>query len=93
MGKLIVDSPEKWRIEGELDFTTVERLLSQFEQQARLPKTLDLEAVTRTDSAGLALLIELRRRTQTQPIHFENIPAQMLSIAKISGVEDIVLRS
>ena len=51
--------------------------------------TFDLQGISHTDSAGLALLIEWMRtaRAQDKRIAFKNIPAQMLAIATMSGVE------
>ena len=53
---------------------------------------IDLQQVTHTDSAGLALLLEwmtLARDKQLQ-IHFRNLPAQLWEIAKVSDLEDIL---
>ncbi len=54
--------------------------------------TFDLQGISRSDSAGLALLIEWMRsaRAQEKRITFKNIPPQMLAIATISGVEHIL---
>jgi ABC-type transporter Mla MlaB component len=38
----------------------------------------------------LALLIEIRRLTQSQTVVFRNIPPQMLRIAAVSGVADLL---
>lgn len=53
---------------------------------------IDLKDVTRTDSAGLALLLEwmtLARKKELQ-IHFRNLPAQLWDIAKVSDLEGII---
>lgn len=54
--------------------------------------TLDLQGVTHTDSAGLALILEWMRTAQRQGkvVVFRNIPAQMLSIARLSGLDAIL---
>lgn len=54
--------------------------------------TLDLQGVSHTDSAGLALLVEWMRaaRGQGRRIIFKNIPPQMLAIATVSGLEQIL---
>ena len=53
---------------------------------------LDLGAVTRSDSAGLALLIEWLReaRRRQAEIHFRNIPSQMQAIARVSRLESLL---
>ncbi|WP_455209871.1 STAS domain-containing protein [Kaarinaea lacus] len=54
--------------------------------------TIDLEAVNRSDSAGVALLIEWMRQAKrnNKAIHFKNIPKQMHEIAEVSGVDKML---
>ena len=54
--------------------------------------TFDLQGVSHTDSAGLALLIEWLRtaRRMGKRMTFKNIPPQMLAIATVSGLEHIL---
>ncbi len=81
-------------LSGALTFDTVPALwrqsTAQFNNADAL--TLDLQGITHTDSAGLALLIEWMRtaRNRNKTIAFRNIPPQMLAIAKVSGVEQIL---
>lgn len=81
-------------IAGDLSFATVPRLWDRWRTLAEGRQTLDVDLrdVQRADSAGLALLIEaLRRARQTgQSVRFFNIPAQMLTMARVSGLEDIL---
>ncbi|MEN8259537.1 MAG: STAS domain-containing protein [Pseudomonadota bacterium] len=83
--------PGKFALKGDLDFTSVNRVLSKtealFEKNSDI--TLDFNDVNRTDSAGLALLVEWVRnaRKQKRKITFENLPPQMISIAKMSGLD------
>ena len=53
---------------------------------------LDLQGVTRSDSAGLALLIEWMRfaRSLNKPISYINMPQQMLAIARASSLDNIL---
>ena len=86
------------RISGELTFATVSALLSELTQQLVPkdkteeipPKVLDLSEVTRTDSAWLALMIELLKLSKDAPITFRNIPDQMHNLAVVSGVQGIL---
>ena len=52
---------------------------------------LDLAGITRTDSAGLALMIEWMRvaRDQNSSIRFRNVPLQLRAIASATGVEHL----
>jgi phospholipid transport system transporter-binding protein len=83
-----------FRLLGELGFATVPEVL---ESGRRLfsgggTLTLDLSGVSRVDSAGLALLVEWVRegRRQGRTLAFTGVPEQLLSIARISGLEEIL---
>jgi len=92
MSQIIVDEEnDVWRLSGELSFATVGSLLRDFCQRIATqtpPKVLDLSEVSRTDSAGLALLIEWLKQSAT--ITFRNIPEQMQSLAIVSGVQELL---
>jgi len=55
--------------------------------------TVDLGQVTRADSAGLALLLEWLRlgRAAGRPVRFTNLPDKLRGIARLSGVEQLLL--
>lgn len=55
---------------------------------------LDLGRVTRTDSAGLALLVEWIRlaRSHGATVELRNVPEQMLAIAQTSNLENLLVR-
>ena len=82
------------RVSGELTFTTATKLLDEsvalFESLSLLD--IDLSEVTRSDSAGLALLIAWIRsaNTASKKIVFHNIPTQMLAIANASGLDELL---
>lgn len=84
----------RFRLDGELSFETVPALVprgrSLFEADGEV--SLDLAAVKRADSAGVALLIEWRREAQRREraIRFENIPPQMRAIARLSSVDELL---
>jgi phospholipid transport system transporter-binding protein len=83
-----------WLLEGELDFTTVPSVLRHAGADMRglAGIRVDLKGVTRADSAGLALLVEWLRESERAgtPISFINIPVQLLSIARVCGLEKIL---
>jgi phospholipid transport system transporter-binding protein len=90
MSQIRVDNEDnRWWISGELSFATVDQLLLEFNQIVKdtPPKIIDLSDITHTDSAGLALLIEWLKFDNL--INFHNIPSQLLSIAAVSGVQDM----
>lgn len=84
-----------FRIVGELTFNTVPEIakkgLALF-NGAGADLRIDLREVSRTDSAGLALLIAWLRyaKKENKSLQFLNIPAQMLAIAQISSLDQIL---
>jgi phospholipid transport system transporter-binding protein len=87
----------RFRVGGLLDATTVTRLLE--EGQARFHGvsdiTVDFAGVTESDSSGLALLLEWLRlaRKSNQRIRFEHVPQQIIALARISEVDDLLLEN
>ena len=84
----------RFRLSGVLDATTAGDVLEQSEQRFAAAERLDVDlgGVAESDSAGLALLIEWVRcaRKRQQEIRFQNVPAQINALAKISEVEDLI---
>lgn len=82
-------------IEGELNKATVPtvwRKANNLLQSTTRNLVFDLKDVTRTDSAGLALLLEWMTvaRGKGLEIHFRNLPTQLWDIAKVSDLDDII---
>ena len=81
-------------IVGTLSFDNVTSLLdesmSMFDGKSVLK--FDLEAVDKSDSAGLALLIEWMSLAtkKGQSVSFVNLPKQMLDIASVSGLNEVL---
>lgn len=91
---LATDSQGIVNVSGELTFNTANQLLTAapklFEQLTKLE--IDLANVTRSDSAGLALLVDWMRyaRKSNKAIIFHNVPSQMLAIANASGFDELL---
>ena len=91
---------EKGELEGDfalvgaLTFETVPGLWEEGERVfGDCPAlSLDLGAVSRADSAGLALLVDWLRRAREygQDVRFSNIPDQMLAMARASGLDQVL---
>jgi phospholipid transport system transporter-binding protein len=83
-----------WLLVGDLSFTTVPALRGGLDMKsADQPRiSIDLAGVTRSDSAGLALLIEWLRESERlgKTITFMNMPVQMQSIARVCGLDGIL---
>jgi phospholipid transport system transporter-binding protein len=81
-------------VEGSLDFDTVAHLLPQGSAaiEAGRAAVIDLHGVTGSDSSGLALLIEWLSvaKQAGRALTYENMPAQLTQIARLSEVEGLV---
>lgn len=93
--RLTLTEDGRVHLAGELSFQTVPGFFStnrDLFSQGDHDLHVDLDGITRADSAGIALLIEWRRQAKAQKrtIRFYNIPSQLLSIARLSGVETIL---
>lgn len=80
---------------GELSFATAKAALAEGRNavghgEGRVE--IDLAGVTRTDSAGLALLLELTRdaRARKRELRFAHAPAQLRQLAEFFGVAEIL---
>lgn len=84
----------RFKLHGELSFQTVPRFLDSTRNlvSERSEVTIDLGGVQRSDSAGVALLIEWLRevRRAGHTVNYVNIPSQMLAIARASSIDSIL---
>ena len=80
---------------GSLHFTTVSTLLSAGAKAIGRNEAgvIDLAAVTTSDSAGLALLIEWLSvaKGANRTLRYENIPCQLQQLARLSEVEELLV--
>ena len=83
-----------WRVTGALALETVPELWKRKSTLLAPGRhvTCDLAGVERTDSAGLALLVSLLReaRASETTLQFANIPDQLRSLARLSGVDGLL---
>jgi len=83
-------------IEGELNMQTVpavsKQLLEFMSSVTEKAFTLDLKLVSRSDSAGVALLVEAMQLAKTAGLNlsFSHLPQQMQDIAGVSGLLDVL---
>lgn len=86
-----------YRVVGVLDAATAPQLLRESEARiASAPNTdlhIDLSGVAESDSSGLALLLEWLRiaRRRKQTVHFANVPEQIVALARISEVDELIV--
>jgi len=81
-------------LKGVLTFATVPSLLQQQDALLAYAEELevDLQFLTKSDSAGIALLIAWTRqlRNEQRSITFLNVPKQLRTMARVSGLESIL---
>ena len=86
----------RFALSGEMTFKTAGKLLRVserlFSDHSRLE--MDLSAVTETDSAGLALMLEwiTWANHTVREIRFTGTPAKIDAIARTTEVEDLLTR-
>ena len=78
-------------IDGDLTFSSIDKdtVKSLAFLTSAKAITVDLSQVGCTDSAGLALMIEWLKYSRMKRTHlsFQNIPKQLLNLAKLSGFD------
>ncbi len=81
-------------VQGELDFDSVADLWKATESlfQAEPIHRIDLSGVHRSNSAGVALMVEWLRQARRRqwPLAFVNIPKQMRAIIEVAELETVL---
>ncbi len=89
--KFIEQQPNHFVIEGQLTFSSIDKkTVGSFNCPARNGNIcIDLSKVEKSDSAGLALMIEWVKQCKmyNTRVLFKNIPEQLLALATLSGFD------
>lgn len=86
---------DSYLVNGELNMQSVPALLQEVEPilgRGQGEVCFDLQGVSRSDSAGLALLVECLQvaRQRQRKVTFRNLPQQLRDIAQVSGLEELL---
>jgi len=88
---------ETLALTGALSFETIPTVLEQSAEYAArtdLPDrlTIDFAGITGVDSAAVALLLEWRRQAtqRSKRLDFINLPPNLLALAELYGVADLI---
>jgi len=88
-------APDRLVASGALGFETAARALRDGTAliAGQGSQVVDLGGITEGDSAGLAVLVEWLATAQARGVvlRYENVPAQMLAVAKISDLDGLLL--
>lgn len=91
---LEVDESGLLRLSGTLDFSSVPGLWEQCRAALASAATwdIDLGQVEHSNSAGLSLLLSCLREAERvgKTVHFLNVPSQMLDIARVSDLDQLL---
>lgn len=94
--KIVHKNAGEYAIEGELNMQTVPAVSKQLPEFIRQVTDsefiLDLAEVSRSDSAGVALMVEVMQLTKSAnlSLRLSNLPQQMRDIAAVSGLLEIL---
>lgn len=94
MAEIVRTDVGRMQLCGVLNLASVSALLEDVEGLAYDASSVvvDLKAVEHADSAGVALLLAWMRhaRRAEREIRFINMPTQMLNIARVSGLDEVL---
>ena len=83
----------RWMVEGPLTIGNVAAVLADSTDRP-LPETgrIDLKGADPVDSAGVAILLEWKRRAAAEHkwLAFDNIPPSVASLAELYGVDTLL---
>ncbi|AXK39190.1 STAS domain-containing protein [Crenobacter cavernae] len=91
---LVASDEGRWRLSGPLTMKECAGLTLPLARAAREGGEVDLAAVSVADSAALALLLDARRTSidAGRALAFCNLPAGLVSLARLYGVEALLER-
>ena len=100
--EIVQQDNHRYQITGTVNFATAPALMRRAllifktHRNTGTGKASDLEfdlsGISDCNSAGLALMLEMSKHAQSNNIqlHFDNLPASLLTIAKADGVERVL---
>ena len=91
---MLVTTPEGFALAGPLTIATASVHVDAARAlwPAEGDVVIDFAGVTEADSAALAVIFKWQRDAQKKgrKIHCRNIPANMIALAKLYGVDDLI---
>jgi phospholipid transport system transporter-binding protein len=91
-------APGRFELRGALTFTTARRAREEGLQALRASGAREIEmdcsGIVASDSAGLTVLLDwlAHAKREGRSLRFTNLPAELLAIARISEVDELLQR-
>ena len=89
----IVQVDNRWRLSGDVVVGTTKAILNASQGFSITSDTkVDFAQVTDIDTTALSLILEWKRRAQTESktLTFVNLPANLNSLAMLYGVSELI---
>lgn len=92
----IIQQGQLWKVGGEVVFSNASALLeatAAFDNTQ--PTVIDFAQVTNVDTSAISLMLEWQRRATAvqSSVSFVNLSPNLLSLANLYGVEEIIVQS
>jgi phospholipid transport system transporter-binding protein len=93
MSEMISCSGDRCTLQGPVTIASVQTLLEEGARSITAAEVMiDLTGVTEVDSTAVSLLLEWRRQAAaaSRVIRYVNLPANLVSLAELYGVTDLL---
>jgi phospholipid transport system transporter-binding protein len=93
MSQLTVNNG-RWELVGDVDVDLASRILQESNLLTLQEFTeVDFAKVSDIDTSAISLILEWKRRahSENKRLNFINLPKSLLSLAKLYGVEEIII--
>ncbi|WP_047532496.1 STAS domain-containing protein [Methylotenera sp. N17] len=90
----ITQEANRWQLSGDLIIENINQVLDASKALTLSnPTQLDFTAVTDADTSAISLVLELKRRASAENMELSltNVPANLVSLMQLYGVDDFVL--
>jgi phospholipid transport system transporter-binding protein len=93
MAEQIAQIDNRWQVSGDVVIGTVSAILNASKAMPiGAGAAVDFAGVTNIDTSTISLILEWKRRAQLekQPLKFVNLPVNLVSLAQLYGVSEII---
>lgn len=90
----IVQEANRWQLSGDLVIENINQVLDASKSlHLTEPTQLDFADVTDVDTSAISLILEFKRRASAEHVNLSlvNVPANLVSLMQLYGVDGFVL--